>query len=166
MALSIASDQWGKNMTTVIKGMVFGATLVCVVATAPVVAHHGTSVTYDTSRTITVSGTVTEWVFGFPHSQIYFDVLDASGTVTQWGSELAPTPSMLRNLNIGWTKDSIKRGDKMTLTCNPHKDPAATACLARQIVVNGKLLPLNAEQIEQANLANQASSAKKAEGTH
>jgi hypothetical protein len=122
----------------------------------PTEAHHGTSVTYDTSKTITVSGTVTEWVFGFPHSQIYFDVLDPSGTVMHWGAELGPTPSMMKKLDVGWNKDSIKAGDKLNLVCNPHKVPGSTACLSKEIYINGKLLPLNMEQIDQAKKADAA----------
>ncbi len=137
------------------RAMGFGAVLVWCVA-LPVGAHHGTSVTYDTSKTITVSGTVTEWVFGFPHSQIYFDVLDASGTVTHWGSELAPTPSMMKQLGVGWNRDSIKPGDKLILVCNPHKVPGSTACLSKEIVINGKLLPLNMEQMDKAKKAEAA----------
>lgn len=128
----------------------------CLAATAllglafPTLAHHGTSVTYDTSKMITVTGTVTEWVFGYPHSQIYFDVKDAAGKTASWGTELAPTPAMMRNLNIGWTRDSIKVGDRITLSCNPHRVAGATACLAKQIVINDQLKPLTAEQIKEA----------------
>jgi len=116
----------------------------------PVLAHHGTSVTYDTSKTITVEGTVTEWAFTFPHSQIYFDVTGADGKVAKWGTELGPSPTMMRNLKLGWSRESIKPGDKIKLTCNPHRVPDATACLSKEIVINGKLLPLNEAQIKQA----------------
>ena len=39
-------------------------------------AHHGTSVTYQVDKTITLNGTVTEWAFAYPHPQLYFDVKD------------------------------------------------------------------------------------------
>lgn len=119
-------------------------------AAVPVMAHHGTSVTYDTSKTITVEGTVTEWAFTFPHSQIYFDVTGPDGKVAHWGTELGPSPTMMRNLKIGWGRESIKPGDKLKLTCNPHRVVGATACLSKEIVVNGKLLPLNDAQMKQA----------------
>ena len=116
----------------------------------PVRAHHGTSITYYADKSITLSGVVTEWVYGYPHPQIYFDVTDASGAVKHWGTELAPTPLMMKNLKVGWTRDSIKAGDKITLTCAPHKTPGATACLAREIQINGRLLPLTQEQATRA----------------
>ena len=120
------------------------------VGVEPARAHHGTSITYYADKTITLSGVVTEWVYGFPHPQIYFDVTDASGAVKHWGTELAPTPLMMKNLNVGWTRDSIKAGDKMTITCAPHKTPGATACLAREIHINGRLLPLSQDQAKRA----------------
>lgn len=118
-------------------------------AAVPAMAHHGTSVTYDTSKTIVVEGTVTEWAFTFPHSQIYFDVTGADGKVAHWGTELGPSPTMMRNLKLGWGRDSIKPGDKLKLTCNPHRVVGATACLSKEIVINGKLLPLNEAQTKQ-----------------
>lgn len=123
---------------------------VLLAAAVPATAHHGTSVTYDTSKTMVVEGTVTEWVYSFPHVQIYFDVPGADGKVAKWGTELAPTPSMMKNLNVGWNRNSLKAGDKLKLTCAPHRVAGATACLAREIVVNGKLMPLNDAQIKQA----------------
>lgn len=120
------------------------------VGVEPALAHHGTSITYYADKSMTISGVVTEWVYGYPRPQIYFDVTDGSGAVKHWGAELAPTPLMMKNLKVGWTRDSIKAGDKMTLTCAPHKTPGATACLAREIQINGRLLPLTQEQATRA----------------
>jgi hypothetical protein len=127
---------------------IFGTAVIAAVvlgAAVPVAAHHGTSITYYADKTMTLTGVVTEFVLGYPHPQLYFDVTDpATGQVQHWGSELAPTPLMMRN--IGFKKDSIKAGDKLVLTCSPHKTPGATVCLAREIVINGKLVALNADQ--------------------
>jgi len=134
-------------MKIVQAGILAGSLLLA--AAVPAMAHHGTSVTYDTSKTIVVEGTVTEWAFTFPHSQIYFDVTGADGKVAHWGTELAPSPTMMRNLKLGWGRDSIKPGDKLKLTCNPHRVVGATACLSKEIVINGKLMPLNETQTKQ-----------------
>ncbi len=112
--------------------------LIGLVVTAPVFAHHGTSVTYQTDKTITLTGTVTEWSFSYPHPQLYFDVKDADGNIQHWGSEFAPTPLMMKDMHVGWSRDSIKAGDTITITCNPHRVTGSTACLAREIIVNGK----------------------------
>src|SRR5437667_2759594 len=107
-------------------------------------AHHGTSITYLVDRTITVTGVVTEWVYSYPHPQLYFDVKDEAGDVQHWGSEFGPTPLMMKNLNVGWSKASIKPGDAVKMVCNPHKVPGATACLVKDLFINGKPMKLNA----------------------
>lgn len=105
-------------------------------------AHHGTSVTYQVDKTITLNGTVTEWDFSYPHPQLYFDVKDEKGNVQHWGSEFAPTPMMLKNMKAGWSREAIKAGDQVTITCNPHKQTGATVCLAKELVINGKKMPM------------------------
>ena len=114
------------------------------VGTAPLFAHHGTSITYQVDKSVTVDGVVTEWVYAYPHPQLYFDVTDETGTVKHWGSEFAPTPLMMKNMNIGWSKTSIKPGDTVKMTCSPHKVPGTTACLVRELIINGKVMSLNA----------------------
>ena len=111
-----------------------------VASAALAIAHHGTSVTYQTDKTITLTGTVTEFLFSYPHPQLYFDVKDADGNIQHWGSEFAPTPLMMKKMEVGWTRDSIKVGDTVTITCNPHRVPGATACLAKELIINGKKL--------------------------
>src|SRR5215472_5231112 len=117
-----------------------GASLLMVCATLS--AHHGTSVTYQVDKTITLTGTVTEFAYVYPHPQLYFDVKDEKGAIQHWGSEFGPTPMMMKNMHAGWSRDSIKPGDAVTITCNPHKLATATACLTKELIVNGKKLPL------------------------
>ena len=111
-------------------------------------AHHGTSITYFVDKSITVEGVITEFVYGYPHPQVYFDV-KKDGKVEKWGSEFGPTPLMMRNFKVGWGRDSIKVGDTIRLTCAPHKTPGATACLAREMHINGNLVALTGEQAKQ-----------------
>ena len=46
-------------------------------------AHHGSSISYQLDKTITLEGTVTEWEYRNPHPQIYFDVKEKDGSVAQ-----------------------------------------------------------------------------------
>ena len=48
---------------------------------APVFAHHGTGVAYDTEKTLILKGTVTEWIWANPHCGILFDVTNDKGEV-------------------------------------------------------------------------------------
>jgi Family of unknown function (DUF6152) len=102
------------------------------------VAHHGTSITYEMDKTITVSGTVTEFDFGYPHPSLFFDVTDEKGQVVKWGAEFLPTPAALKNL--GWNKETIKFNDKVTLGCHPSKSGKPVCALA-SLSINGK--PIN-----------------------
>ena len=72
------------------------------------VAHHGSNVSYQLDKTITLTGAVTEWEFVNPHPQIYFDVKNESGEVAHWAAELLPTPSMMKNMQVGWSRTTMK----------------------------------------------------------
>jgi hypothetical protein len=98
----------------------------------PLFAHHGTGVAYEVDKTVTLKGTVTEWIWANPHCGILFDVTDASGQVTHWGAELS-NPHQLSL--AGFSKDVLKPGDKITLTGNPAKSGAP-----RINLLNGGLL--------------------------
>jgi len=82
----------------------------------PVLAHHSTAA-FDMTRSSTVSGVVTEFYWTNPHSYIE---LDADGN--HWRLEVEAL-NLLRR--YGWTKDSLKTGDKISCTGAPAKDPAA-----------------------------------------
>ena len=106
---------------------------------ANVFAHHGTSISYEMDKTITVTGTVTEFDFSFPHPSLFFDVKDEKGQVVKWGSEFLPTPPAMRNL--GWDKTTIKYGDTVVLGCHPSKSNKPV-CAVQTITINGKAMPL------------------------
>src|SRR5204862_1296064 len=86
--------------------------------TASLFAHHGTNASYDPSKSVTLTGTITEWIFSNPHSQLFFDVTDNSGKVVHWGGELQ-SPANLRK--DGWSKTTFKAGDQITLTVHPSR---------------------------------------------
>ena len=110
----------------------------------PALAHHGSNISYQLDKTITLEGVATEWDYRNPHPQIYFDVKDKQGTVEHWATELLPTPLMLKNMNVGWSRTTIKPGDRIVLVCNPSRVAGAKACLAKELTLNGKSWPLGA----------------------
>jgi hypothetical protein len=118
-------------------------TAVAFLSATALLAHHGSNVSYQTDKTITVSGTVTEWEFVNPHPQIYFDVKDEKGAVAHWAAELLPTPSMMKNMKVGWTRTTMKPGDEIKLVCNPSRVAGAKACLAKELEINGKAWPVS-----------------------
>jgi len=113
---------------TIVVGLLFIA--------APLAAHHGTG-TYDSSKSVTLSGTVTEFSFSNPHAALFFDVKDASGKSVNWAIEMN-SPGVLRR--AGWTKATFKTGDQITITVRPAKagTPVGLINRAQPVIVNGK----------------------------
>jgi hypothetical protein len=107
-------------------------------------AHHGTSNYENTSKTITLSGVVTEFVWANPHAYVLFDVKDEKGNVVHWAGEMN-SPGVLRN--AGWTKTTLKTGDQVTLTLRPNRFGTPVGLLSRQnMMVNGQPLKIGPEQ--------------------
>ena len=80
----------------------------------PAFAHHGFAGRYDEEHPITVTGTVVELQFMNPHSSIIFEVKDAKGNAVRWQAELVSASAIHRA--DGWTKDTLKPGDRITIT--------------------------------------------------
>lgn len=81
-------------------------------------AHHGSSA-FDTGKKLTLAGTVTEWFWANPHCFLKFDVKNDQGEVVHWIAETSNPPDMA---NLGWTKQSFKAGDEVTVTVEPVKN--------------------------------------------
>ncbi len=77
----------------------------------PLFAHHGNAA-YD-SRSVTVKGVVTAWMWTNPHTFLKFDSKDDKGNVTHWIGEYN-APSTL--INFGFTAKTFKVGDEVTVT--------------------------------------------------
>ena len=89
-----------------------------IAAATPVLAHHSTAA-FDMTRDFTVSGIVTKFFWANPHS--YID-LDVHGD--HWRLEIEAV-NLLRR--YGWTKDSLKAGDKISCIGARAKDPVVFA---------------------------------------
>jgi hypothetical protein len=127
-----------KNWTlTVLAGLVVLLTL-----SVPVFAHHGTSA-YDTTKTTTIKGTVTDFQFNNPHVMISLSVTDEKGKVSTWICE-ANSPNVLTR--HGWNRDIIATGDQITLVGNRPKNGAKTLRLQKVILANGQELDPNSLQ--------------------
>jgi hypothetical protein len=99
----------------------------------PLWAHHGNSA-YDEEHWITISGTVTEFVWSNPHCEIFMDVKDDKGAVVNWAIE-SQSPGILRRNN--WTRTSVKPGDQITVNFAPAKNGAPVGFTGNK---NGKVV--------------------------
>ena len=122
-----------------------------VVSSAPAFAHHGFAGRYDEENPITVQGTVVELQFTNPHSVIVFDVKEASGKTERWQAELGGASMLHRN--DGWSKDTLKPGDKITITGPRAKNGAPDMNLSHESKITmtdtGKVIH-NSVKTEQA----------------
>lgn len=59
----------------------------------PGFAHHGTGVSYDASKPVTLKAIVTEFRYANPHPQLYFDVTDEAIQVRQTRSRSSEAQS-------------------------------------------------------------------------
>jgi hypothetical protein len=104
----------------------------------PVFAHHGAA-SYDTSKMITLKGTVTGIQWMNPHATIDIDVNDATGKAEKYTVESVSPLGLSRN---GWTKDSLKTGDQITVTGNLSKNGTHILRLKKIVFPNGKEVTL------------------------
>jgi len=107
------------------------------IVSAPVFAHHGSRISYDLTKPMTMKGTVSSFGWQNPHVFLGFDVKDDSGNVTNWGAEMAENPHELAMK--GWDKDTLKPGDQITVTVFPSKAGAPRGFLSK-LVINDKVM--------------------------
>jgi hypothetical protein len=105
--------------------------LVC----APLSAHHGAA-SYEPKLT-TLKGTVTEFRFMNPHSEIFFEATDANGKIQKWIAEAVSVTSMSRD---GWTKNILKPGDRINITGNAAKNGSYAMRLSKLVLADGRVL--------------------------
>ena len=101
---------------------------------SPIFAHHGASV-YDSSKLTTLKGTVTDFQFMNPHTEILFDVTGADGKVEKWTGE---APSLTTMSRAGWNKTIFKAGDQVTFIGNLAKSGSHIMRLRKVVFPNGK----------------------------
>jgi len=102
----------------------------------PLLAHHGNAA-YDTGKNITIKGTVTQWIWANPHIILQLDATDDRGQVVQWTAETENPSSMV---HYGYTKQSMKPGDQITVTAIPSKNGKPFGRIVEVVLPNGQKL--------------------------
>jgi hypothetical protein len=95
----------------------------------PAFAHHGDAGRYDETP-FTITGTIVEIRLTNPHSILVFDATDADGKVVRWQAEMSGGQALVRQ--FGWTKDSPKIGDRVTLLGRKVKSGAPYINMAKK----------------------------------
>jgi hypothetical protein len=113
----------------------FLATAGLLAIAVPAVAHHSFAAEFDVSSFFTLKGTVTRIEWTNPHARFYVDVKDPSGSVVNWNLELASPNVLVRQ---GWTRQSLKIGDEITVTGSSAKDGSKMANARNVTLAGGK----------------------------
>lgn len=102
-------------------------------------AHHSPA-PFDLQRTATIEGVVARYHWANPHVYIDVEVAGEDGNKSTWQVE-AGWPASL--IDIGWSKDTLKIGDRVEVTGNPANNPAHRILMGRSLRTAGMTLPLN-----------------------
>jgi hypothetical protein len=89
------------------------------VAGARVAAHHSFAAEFDANAPVELTGTVTKVEWANPHTFFYVDVQNERGEYENWALELGSPNGLMRR---GWTRDTLKLGDLVTVTGSRAKD--------------------------------------------
>src|SRR5688500_20216688 len=123
-------------MRTKFLAVVAGVALIA--AAAPVLAHHSFSAEFDATKTFKMTGTVTKVEWMNPHTFFYIDVTDEkTKKVTNWAMEMGSPNGLMR---AGWTRNTMKIGDEVTVEGSLAKDGSPTGNARSVMTKEGKRL--------------------------
>jgi len=102
-----------------VRVLVVVAAVALVMGGRAVSAHHSFAAEFDAAKPFKMTGTVTKVEWQNPHTFFYIDVTDEKGKVTNWAMEMGSPNGLSRN---GWTRNTMKAGDKVTVEGSLAKD--------------------------------------------
>jgi hypothetical protein len=112
--------------------------LLCILLSAPAQAHHSFAM-FDRGegKEKSISGVVTELSLVNPHSWLKILVAGPDGRAIHWSFEMGSPNTLLR---MGWTKDSVSPGDKITVIYYPLRAGSYGGELISVALPSGKSL--------------------------
>ena len=105
--------------TTLSRMLVLTLAAAALCEVSPAAAHHSWSAEYDVTRSTYISGTVTRVQLRNPHSAVVLSVTAENGRSERWIVEWA-SPQRLRDRGV--TAQTLRVGDELLVTGNPHRD--------------------------------------------
>ena len=120
-------------------GSVLAIILMMMTMVLPSFAHHGNAA-YDTTKTVTVRGTITEFQFINPHVLVFFEAKNDKGDIEKWQGELTSPNHLMRT---GWSRETLKPGDHVTFRGLRAKSGATTLWITKQVAADDHEIALN-----------------------
>jgi hypothetical protein len=103
---------------------------------ASAASHHAEAI-FDRHQTLTVTGTVKEFLWANPHVLVYLEIRDASGHMDVSAFEAGSVTVMT---GVGWASNSLHAGEALVLTFHPRRDRKPGGQLLTATLANGKTL--------------------------
>jgi len=104
---------------------------------SPIFGHHAITSEFDTGEPVQVKGIVTRVEWRNPHTYLYVEVKDRSGNPADWTFETAGPLGLAHN---GWTRDSVRAGDQVTIFGYRSRSGLSIASARAVVLKNGKKL--------------------------
>src|SRR5688572_26159654 len=115
------------GIALLLTGLAFGSV-------ASLAAHHSHAM-FDTSREVSITGTVTNYSYRNPHVFLYVDAKAENGDVVSWSVEMSNIANMQTR---GIYKSTFKPGDTVTVKVNPLKNGKAGGNYTSITAADGK----------------------------
>jgi hypothetical protein len=103
------------------------------ISAIPAAAHHSHAM-YSPNVRMTVEATVKEYIWANPHVWVYVEIPDENGQLVEWILESGAPASLTRS---GWSAQSMKAGDLVTVTFGPLKDGTSGGLLGAVELIDG-----------------------------
>lgn len=128
----------------ILRASVIVAAVTLPAASASVSAHHSFA-PFNLTTEKTLVGTVKQFDWTNPHTWVWIEVPNEKGVVETWGVE-GMSPNYLSRR--GWTKNTFKPGEKVTVVVRPMKDGSPAGMFVRATLADGKELTFAAQPAE------------------
>lgn len=99
-------------------------------------AHHSFAM-FDQAKSVSVEGTVKDVAYANPHIWVNLVVMDTQNRPQTWGMEGGNLGGLYR---MGWTKATVKAGDKIKMEVHPMKDGMPGGQIMRVTLADGRVL--------------------------
>ncbi len=114
---------------------------------APAMAHHSFAM-FDSSKVVTLNGTVKEFRWVNPHVSLFVLADHAGAAPDLWSVELTSPGNLTR---LGWSRKSVSPGDKVSVEVNPLRDGQKGGGFRKlTLVATGQVLQARLIDIEKA----------------
>lgn len=114
-----------------------GAFAFCYLLIQPVFGHHSFTAEFVADKTATLNGKITQVWFKNPHVRYLIEVENEAGEAETWDARGSPVVWLARK---GWTKDTIKEGDEVSMYGYLGRDGIKMLSIMTVTLADGTLL--------------------------